>query len=63
MKKKLVSKWQSPQVTALDYDEFDDLMEHPDKAGHYNKLIKERTEYGKGFETKAPSKKKRRKAS
>lgn len=59
MARKLISKWQSPQVTALDYDEFRDLEEHPDKSSHYGSLVKQRTLLGKDFETKAPKKKKR----
>ena len=61
--KHLVSYWETPQFTALEYDEQKDFAEHPEKAGHYSTLIKERTKFGKGFETKAPRKKKRKNAT
>lgn len=60
MSKKLISYWDTPQFTALEYDEMRDLEKNPDKAGAYNALIKKRTEFGKDFETKAPSKKKKK---
>ena len=63
MGKHLIDYWHTPQFTALEYDEQRDLELHPEKAGQYKKLVEKRTAIGKDFETKAPSKKKRRKAS
>lgn len=60
MARKLISKWQSPQVTALDHDEFRDLEAHPDKSAHYGNLVKQRTLLGKDFETKVQKKKRGR---
>ena len=61
--RKLISYKETPQYTGLEYEEQKDLAEHPEKAGYYNSLIKTRTQLGKDFETKAPSKKKRRKSA
>ena len=61
MARSLISYWQTPQATALEYEEFRDWQKNPEKSGHYNSLIKQRTALGKDFETKAPSKKKGRK--
>lgn len=61
--KNLINYASTPQVTALEYEEQRDLAEHPEKAGHYNGLVKQRTMLGKDFVTKAPSKKKRRKVA
>lgn len=55
--KALISKLMTPQVTALEYDEMRDLERHPEKQGKYDTLIKKRTQLGADFETKAPSKK------
>lgn len=60
MIKHLIDYWHTPQVTALEYEEQRDLELHPDKQGKYDALIKSRTQLGKDFETKAPSKKKKR---
>ena len=56
--KSLVDYPHTPQVTGLEYDEMRDMELHPDKAGFYKDLVKERTQPGKDFET--PSKKKKR---
>lgn len=48
---KLIRYIQSPAVCGLEYDEQRDLMEHPEKASHYAKLIESR-------ETKRRKKKK-----
>ena len=53
----------TPQVTGLEYDEMRDMELHPEKVGEYKDLAKNRTSFGKDFETKAPSKKKRRKSA
>lgn len=58
--KNLISYPDTPQVTAMEYDEMRDLAEHPDKQGKYDALVKKRTQSGRDFETKAPSKKKKK---
>ena len=60
MRKHLIDYWHTPQVTCLEYDEMRDLELHPEKSGQYKKLIEARSKLGKDFETKAPSKKKRK---
>lgn len=60
MKRSLIDYPHTPQVIGLEYDEMRDLELHPDKAGYYASLVKMRTEYGKDFETKAPSKRKKK---
>ena len=60
MKRSLIDYPHTPQVIGLEYDEMRDLELHPDKAGYYVALVKMRTEYGKDFETKAPSKRKKK---
>lgn len=62
MSRNLISKSQSPQVTALEYTEMRDLELHPEKSGQYKSLADKRTSFGKDFETKSPKKKKRRMA-
>ena len=57
---KRISYSQTPQATALEYDEQRDLEAHPEKAGYYEKLIKERTMLGRDFETKGKPKKGKR---
>lgn len=63
MSKYLIDYWHTPQVTALEYTEMRDLAEHPEKQGKYDALVKKRTQLGKDFETKAPSKKKKRRSA
>ena len=63
MVKHLIDYWHTPQVTCLEYEEMRDLELHPDKTGHYKSLIDKRTALGKDFETKAPSKKKKKRRS
>lgn len=60
MSRRLIAKWQTPQVTALEYDEYRDLEKHPEKGSYYKSLIDKRTAFGRDFETKAPSKKKKK---
>ena len=60
MARSLISYWETPQATALEYDEFKDWESNPEKAGYYGSLIKQRTALGKDFETKAPGKKKKK---
>ena len=62
MRKNLISKWQTPQVTGLEYEEMRDLERHPEKSVQYKSLADKRTSFGKDFETKSPKKKKRRMA-
>lgn len=41
--KKLIRYSQTPQVTALEYEELRDLEEHPEKAEKYADLVARRT--------------------
>lgn len=63
MVKHLIDYWHTPQVTALEYEEQRDLELYPDKQGKYDALVAKRTSLGKDFETKAPSKKKKKRKS
>lgn len=60
MGKHLIDYGHTPQATGLEYEELRDLELHPDKTGKYEELVKSRTKLGKDFETKAPSKKKKK---
>lgn len=63
MRRNLIEYCNTPQVTGLEYEEMRDLELHPEKKGYYDALVKSRTQMGRDFETKAPSKKKRRKSA
>ena len=41
--KKLISYSETPQVTALEYDEMRDLKKHPEKKEYYKTIVLMRT--------------------
>lgn len=44
--RKLITKAETPAVTALEYAELRDWEKHPEKAGYYSDLIKSRIGHG-----------------
>ena len=42
MQKQLINYSETPQVTALEYHEMQDLKVHPEKADYYRRLAEQR---------------------